>query len=379
MGRGGRQGGQQGSQPWRSGDNGYRIWPGAYSPSQQAAWDKKPWRGDNPKAGAAFPSYASVSLPADRGAAPRDPATRAEDRMARSSTTPAIQTALNHTRKAEGKVVRLKNALEDSGLLWKEYEAQMKEAFRRERARFAKDRERLEREIQDAEEAQEAARQGLRDAFYGAQRGDATGDVPMQEGPDADQVFEEWAHEDEGAANATIRRALAPALATPTRPVAPAPRTPQERGPGISSGAMSMGTPVAVNDPYYTAMSPVMTPAAIQQHLRQFMNGQIPVAPPGLTPVNEAGVPPAFVPNVAPAPAPDGGVPVPSGAPTDEGYGKSPTLQDRVQRRRALEPFGGTAGPPAAAETGQGPRIPTGFRILEDDDELDQVDNADLG
>ncbi|CAE7424596.1 hypothetical protein AK812_SmicGene33979 [Symbiodinium microadriaticum] len=259
MGRGGRQSGQQGSQPWRSGDNGYRIWPGAYSPSQQAAWDKRPWRGDNQRAGPSFPSYASVSLPADRGTTSRDSAARAEDRLARSSTTPAIQTALNSQSRRS---------------------TRMKEAFRKERARFAKDRERLEKEIQDEEEAQDAARQGLRDAFYGAQRGEAAGDVPMLEGPDADQVFEAWAQEDEGAANAMLRRALAPAMTTPTRPTVAAPRSP----------------------------------------------------PAGLTPVNESTALPAPAMNVVPVPVPDSGAPASAGIHSEEGYGKSPTLQDRVLR-----------------------------------------------
>ena len=141
----------------------------------------------------------------------------------------------------------------------------MKEAFRKERARFAKDRERLEKEIQDEEEAQDAARQGLRDAFYGAQRGEAAGDVPMLEGPDADQVFEAWAQEDEGAANAMLRRALAPAMTTPTRPTVAAPRSPPAGIPGNALGAMSAGPSVAVNDPKHhdvSSLDPYCHPAS---------------------------------------------------------------------------------------------------------------------
>ena len=190
----------------------------------------------------------------------------------------------------------------------------------------------------------------------------------MLEGPDADQVFEEWAREDDGAANAMLRRALAPAMTTPNRPTNAAPRSPQVGAPGLTPGAVPLGTPIAVNDPYYTTMSPAMTPAALQQQLQQeMMHGQIPVMPPGLTPIYEAPAPHAHATAPAPPLAPEAGVPISAGEHAEEGYGKSPTLQDRVQRRRALEPFGGSRGPASGTEadpTGQGPRLAAGIRIV---------------
>ena len=79
--------------------------------------------------------------------------------------TNSIQHAPNATRKAETKVCRLRAAYQDLSVKMAAYEQKLKEALRRERARFAKDQERLLREIADAESAQEAARTGLRAAF----------------------------------------------------------------------------------------------------------------------------------------------------------------------------------------------------------------------
>ena len=376
MGRGSKQGSQQGGQQWRQGEHGYRVWPGAYSPQQPQARDKRPWRSDVSRPTTSFPSYASVSLPVEKTAPTRNPSERSGGRAGNTSATPAIQTALNHTRKAEGKVNRLRDALQESGLLWQEYEAQMKEAFRKERVRFAKDRERLEKEILEAEEAQELARQGLRDAFFGAQRSTGSADVSMLEGPDADQVFEQWTREDEGAADGVLQRALAPRDHTPNRATATAPRTPPGGAPPAPVIPLMSGTPTAVTDPYYNSMSPVMTPAAIQHYLQQqMMQSQISVAPPGLAPIIEApAAVTAAVPPEVPAPGPLGEGP-------EEGYGKSPTLHDRVQRRRAMEPFGGGRGPaPAGAPDSLPPdaRLPTNIRIVEDDDELNRADESDL-
>ena len=391
MGRGGKFG----QQPWQQGDRGYRVWPGAYSPQQPAAKDKRPWRSEHHRAAPAFPSYASVTIPTDKPTA----AGTAPDRVGgrTSSTTPAIQAALNQTRKAENRVTRLHDALAESGKLWEEHQTQMKEAFRVERLRFAKDKDKLAKAIQEAEEAQEVARQNLRDVFAGSQGIAETGDVAM-EGPDADQVFSDWLREEAGDDDAMIRRALAPAMPTPSRPTRTMSRTPAQ---GISQataappGLAMAPTPPAMTDPYYNAMSPTMVPAGLYP---QACMGQAPMIPAGATGpflqphfamLGATGPAPGPVLAASDGAAPSNLAPPTSGEPVADGYGRSPTLQDRVTRRRAMEPFGGSRNPPALPEEGaridtagpvMGPARPGNVPILEDDDEdeLIQTGGSDL-
>ena len=380
MGRGGKSG----QQPWQQGDRGYRVWPGAYSPQQYAAKDKRPWRSENTRAAPTFPSYASVTVPTDKPLATGSATDRAGGRT--SSTTPAIQAALNQTRKAENRVIRLHDALAESGKLWEEYQAQMKEAFRLERLRFAKDKDKLAKAILEAEEAQEAARQNLRNVFAGSQGIAETGDVTM-DGPDADQVFSEWLREEAGDDDAMIRRALAPASQTPNRGARPAQRTPTP-GPGQAvmapPGLAIAPTPPAMTDPYYNAMSPTMVPAGLYPHAYM---GQAPMIPAGATGaflqphlamMGATGPAAGLVPATAEGAAPPNPAPPSSGEPVAEGYGRSPTLQDRVARRKAMEPFGGSRHPPAVPDEGAttdtagpatGPTRPGSVPIVEDDDE----------
>ncbi|CAE7641216.1 unnamed protein product [Symbiodinium sp. CCMP2456] len=286
--------------------------------------------------------------------------------LPRGSTTPAIQAALNVTRKAEQKVLKLREAHKAAGVKWSEFEAKMKEAFRRERSRFSRDLERLDKEILEAEEAQELARMGLRAAFVGESRPvHPSGDVDMSGGPDVEAVFAEWAREDSSATDAMVRRALGASLVTPTRPTTAAPRTPhQERAVG-PPGLVAADAGVAAFDPYSYVPSPVATPPGTG------LPGNA-CQPPMIRPSAER-------PAVAPTPPPSEPPPGPDAAP--EAYGKSPTLQERLHRRRALEPFG--MGRPAQAfpegmvssgldpaATLQGGSGLHSVRIVNDDDEL---------
>ncbi|CAE7239957.1 unnamed protein product [Symbiodinium sp. CCMP2456] len=302
MGRGSKQGQQQG-QPWNSG--GYRVWPGAYSPhGGSGVKDKqRPWNQGTQRAEPVFPTYASVNLPADRPNA-----------------------ALNVTRKAEQKVLKLREAHKAAGVKWSEFEAKMKEAFRRERSRFSRDLERLGKEILEAEEAQEIARMGLRAAFCGESQlpSHSNGDADMSGGPDVEEVFAEWAREDSSATDAMVRRALGASLVTPTRPTAAAPRTPLQDRASVPPGLSTADPGVAAFDPY----SYVPSPAAI---------------PPGNGFSGNASQPPMVRPIVerpAIAPTPPPAEPPPGPDTMQESYGKSPSLQERLLRRRALEPFG---------------------------------------
>ncbi|CAE7155771.1 unnamed protein product, partial [Symbiodinium necroappetens] len=316
MGRGGRNAGQQ---PWAGGGNTFRVWPGAYSPQGPATRDRKPpWKADG-RAPTDFPAYSSMQLPPDRSA-PTGSAVTAMEAPGTMNTN-SIQNALNITRKAETRLSRLRTAYQEIGAKMTGYEQKLKEALRRERARFARDQERLLRDIAEAEAAQETARIGLRAAFA-EERSAAIGGFDVDMGDqDVDRLFAEWAREDSPAMDGVLRRALAPPPAsgnpgsfmTPTRTTAAAPPR----------------TPPATADPYLGAPSPFH-------------------APPGLTSPNPAQNPVAPVvsaggaapPPLAPAELVDSGAPVAAPA-ADGGFGPSPTLSDRVRRRRALEPFGG--------------------------------------
>ena len=316
MGRGGRNAGQQ---PWAGGGSTYRVWPGAYSPQGPATRDRKPpWKADG-RAPSDFPAYSSMQLPADR-AAPTGPAATAVEAPGTMNTN-SIQNALNITRKAETRLSRLRTAYQDLGVKMTGYEQKLKEALRRERARFARDQERLLRDIAEAEAAQETARIGLRAAFA-EERSAAIGGFDVDVGDqDVDRLFAEWAREDSSAMDGVLRRALAPppaggnhgCIMTPTR----------------TAAAVPPRTPPATADPYLGAPSPFHAPPGLTSP-NPAQNPVVPVVPAG-------GVDP---PPLAPVELVDSGAP--AAAPAAEGgFGPSPTLSDRVQRRRALEPFGG--------------------------------------
>ena len=369
MGRGNKH------QPqWPSPSSNVRVWPGAYSPQAYASRDKQPpWKAENARQGPVFPTYSSVSIPQDKAAtgAQQD---RAGGASARSSTTPVIQAALNQTRRAENRVARLHEAYKQSGVQWAEYEVKMKEAYKRERARFARDQEKILKEIASAEEAQDLARQGLRDAFISGQASlAATADVEMIDGPTPDQVFSGWAQEELTATDALVQRALtAPAL-TPQRVAHAIPRTPVMATSHAPPGLPSPGSIPTAFDPYLMMASPAGPPTGTHVH------GQAPLMPAVFEeppPTFSAGPPNAAVISTTSGTLPGTAPPDPA----QEAYGKSPTLAEKVQRRRALEPFGGArASPPSigpvdgegalphAGSAASAPSLSRPIRIVQDD------------
>ena len=314
-----------------------------------------------------------MSIPQDKAAtgAQQD---RAGGASARSSTTPVIQAALNQTRRAENRVARLHEAYKQSGVQWAEYEVKMKEAYKRERARFARDQEKILKEIASAEEAQDLARQGLRDAFISGQASlAATADVEMIDGPTPDQVFSGWAQEELTATDALVQRALtAPAL-TPQRVAHAIPRTPVMATSHAPPGLPSPGSIPTAFDPYLMMASPAGPPTGTHVH------GQAPLMPAVFEeppPTFSAGPPNAAVISTTSGTLPGTAPPDPA----QEAYGKSPTLAEKVQRRRALEPFGGArASPPSigpvdgegalphAGSAASAPSLSRPIRIVQDD------------
>ncbi|CAE7697032.1 psaC [Symbiodinium sp. CCMP2592] len=341
--------GKYNQQPWVKDESYYRVWPGAYSPPSHRS--RPSWQANQ---GPVFPSYNTIDLTQDAtGAAGADGADARPPDAANAGLVPTLQTALNQTRKAEQKVNKLKKAKQTGAAKWKQYEASLKATFARERGRFAKDQERMAKEIVEAEAAQEEARGALRQVFM--QEQGQPQDVAMAELPSVDQVFASWETEDQSDYGAVLRRAMD-----------------------------SRGSPVPVMmDPYLAAsyMSGAIPPG--------FGPPMLPVPGPGLAVSGDMDVagttgPPAHMPpgHMVPAPAV-----APPAAPTtgadaihNGGYGPSPTLGDRLQRRRALEPFGGPRdrGPSRAEETTD--PVPTGARrlnILADDEEEEENESEE--
>ena len=270
MGRGGRSAGQQ---PWSGGGNGFRVWPGAYSP--QGPKDRKPpWKADG-RTQPEFPAYSAMQLPQERAALPGSSAAAMD--VPRSMNTNSIQNALNITRnwQSRDEIVSPSGGLSgprcQDGWLRAEDEGWP--------AQGACSLERLLRDIAEAESAQETARMGLRAAFA-EERSAAIGGIDVDMGgQDVDRLFAEWAREDSTVMDGVLRRALAPAgtgcdpgsFTTPTRTTAAALRTPTlGPAPGIAA------TPPATADPYLGMTSPFPAPPGLSASPNP---GQNPVAP----------------------------------------------------------------------------------------------------
>ena len=232
--------------------NGFNVWRGAWSPAQQAPWKQGPQRQQQ----GSIPGYMSVQLESDTASLGSQgrPLVPVED--GDSSLVPTVQSALNQTRKAEGKVLKLRRSLAERSAKFKEWEAKMMASYQRERLKFAKDTERLQREVAEAEQEQTDARAALRAMAYSDLGGsrDKERDVDM---PPVENVFAAWASAEERGNMDVLQRALAAGV-TPTRSAPAMPRTPPAGlGPPGPPGAV---TPPAAVDPYLMTGTPVGPP-----------------------------------------------------------------------------------------------------------------------
>ncbi|CAE7817440.1 unnamed protein product [Symbiodinium sp. CCMP2592] len=335
MGRGSKN-----QQPWVDG-NGYRVWPGAYSPRQP------PWRGEGHKghtAKAAFPTYASVPIAKAKAAAPAESSTSTA-LVAAGSTTPTLQAALNHTRKAELRVCKLRDTHKAAGEQWDAFHAQMKEAFKTERQRFLKDQARLQEELAAAEAAQEAARTALRRAWTGEGAGAGAPGPPADDDMDTDELFAGWVVEEQSTADAVP---MAQSVVTPVRAPTAAPRTPQPHFGHTAPGASPLaGVVMALC--WWGAPGLSVAPAT----------GPVVHVPEGL------GAPPASgtVGHV------QGADPGSFATTTGDHYGPSPPNRDKQKRRSALAPFGIPRDPPEPGHREQGSTTDTKGLVDDDPDE----------
>ena len=201
-----------GKKAWNHGDYGSR--------QQGGSWGY--WRGSyqarSPKN--MFPAY-------DQGRQDTwQPSGREQELPEVQTFTQALQGSLNGTRKVEQRVISLQSGLTRRQAMWEAYLRDMKDALRREQARFVKDMEKLRADLGQALRQQEEARAELVSVAALAGR------APTRPPPDdrVDRVFDAWCAEDpDGDAQAVLRRAMAAAsegrMAPPQHHAAPATRS----------------------------------------------------------------------------------------------------------------------------------------------------------
>ena len=225
-------------------------WRGAGS-GKWGYWHGAPWhkgnknpkgKGDEgaPAAAPLFPAYdnkkGGAALPKSQ---PQEllhvvHSSRQEDTMVKD-----LQKALNHARKAEGRVAKLQADAVEKKRLWCEWERQLKQCYLAERQRHVSNLETLDLDLVEALKQQEAARQEVRRVAAGQSS------VPMEEcGSEMDAHFaalmsEETAPWDDAANEEVLQRALL-AATTATLPSTPPtaanlPRTPYPSRPVVQT------------------------------------------------------------------------------------------------------------------------------------------------
>ena len=178
-----------GKKAWSHGDYGSR--------QQGGSWGY--WRGSyqarSPKN--MFPAY-------DQGRQDTwQPSGREQELPEAQTFTQALQGSLNGTRKVEQRVISLQSGLTRRQAMWEAYLRDMKDALRREQARFVKDMEKLRTDLGQALRQQEEARAELVSVAALAGR------APTRPPPDdrVDRVFDAWCAEDpDSDAQAVLRR-----------------------------------------------------------------------------------------------------------------------------------------------------------------------------
>ena len=190
MGRG--QKWQASWEEWPSSPRTWQLWHGARKPSSG-------WKGDGRQKGGktnVFPAYDSKR---EKGQA-KGSFEPTELQVDNGSLTQVLQTSLNNTRKTEQRVLSLTKALSER------YEADLRQAYRREYNRFHRDMERLRDDLQKANAAQAGARAELLRVFHHGPRQEAE----TEEADRAyDQMMEGWMVETDGLdARSVLQRAL---------------------------------------------------------------------------------------------------------------------------------------------------------------------------
>ena len=244
----------------------WRLWSGAASSAEAPWW---PTQAKN-KAKPSFPTYSGI-------AARHPPATPANGAQLQMSEPGGLvtdmQAALNVARKAEIRVNRLHAAYEAAQDNWATYDQLAKENYQRERRRYQKDLERIEKEAVEAEAQQQRSREAVLRIANG-QTPEPLAAVPAPPDAQVAALFETWAAEDGNDLDGVFQRALhAQAPNTPTGVRTSAPMTP------VPAARPSPAR--ATDDPYFgtaghVQVSPAPTGAAV--------GGLLSGVPPGLSP-----------------------------------------------------------------------------------------------
>ena len=227
---------------WDSAGSGqWGYWPGAFSP--RAPWHKdkkdKKWKGrdgkdgkDGQKEDSLFPAYdnkkggtAKVKMQTGEELVTVLATTRTSDTIVKD-----LQKLLNCARKAENKLAKIHADRAEKMQQWKDWEQQLKRCYATERQRHVSNLARLDKELEEAREQQELARQEVRQMAAG-QAASPMEVVPTE---DVDAQFaalmeeEDVSPGEESANEDVLRRALQASLEFPSTPptMRSLPRTP---------------------------------------------------------------------------------------------------------------------------------------------------------
>ena len=307
-----------------------------------------------------------------------------------------LQSVLTKARRAELRVKKLGQEREGLQRKWEKFNEELKATFVKEKNKFHREVERNEKEMEAALQGQEVARQTVVQVAIGQPV--VTDSRKTDEAATAnwEAMTQQWEREGDDM-DGVLQRALGGTAHTPPQSRARRPRSPlldgsSPRGAEAanSRGAVPMETenlatynqmsPGFVrNDPYMTSpgASSVAGPlAAARATTTEFPSNHAP--PPGLPP-QEGGeigstMPPGTPPRVAPA-----SIATPPKTDRPASVGAPPLAEmlsaKRVERRSALEPFGGKqardAGHVRPPDPQAGERTSGAF-VDDDNDELDR-------
>ena len=345
---------------------GKKAWHGGNQGSQQyGSWGywRGSWKSSSPRS--SFPAYDQTRRDSWQGngndmEAPEPP-----------SFTQALQGSLNSTRKTEQKVLNLQNGLEKRQQLWELYLRDMKEALKREQARFMRDMEKMRADLDLALQNQDGARAEL------IRVAALAGRAPEAPAPDTriDRIFDVWQAETSADdAQAVLRRAMESSAGHLAGP----PGVARAAGPQIPNADAEMvdaARPSETTMPPAPAMPPGLPPSTIPPSFGHsapttpdaYLGAAVrdPYLPsPGHTALRAAF--PSVSPSARVRPYPEGRTPDNPAA-----AHAAADVAARLAAARALEPFGGTGaswGVGALRSTDPaGLPVPT---FIEDDDEL---------
>ncbi|CAE7666404.1 unnamed protein product [Symbiodinium sp. CCMP2456] len=275
MGRGGRGGKTWSSQGSDSGGAGARNWQVWHGASPTVA----PWR-TRPEPKASFPAYNSRPAPTDVEEGPERPGPREDGGLS------SFQALLNIARKAENKVSKTQAAIERGKRQYASFQKDLRTTYLKEKERFAKDQERMQRELEEALHIQQQARMDVQRAVLPNTAPAAIQPDPAEK--EWDRLTREWEQELEYGNEEVLRRALtaraAEAFRTPVRtPVIPD-RSPLPRSAATARGLIEpMETevgpisPLCAADPYLVPQGPVApSPGALAGSLEEMTLGMTP-------------------------------------------------------------------------------------------------------